>query len=220
MASKKYTKSRKRPPIAVQREVKVEANHSCIVCEERVSLQLHHINGNREDNRLENIAYICGNCHGMAHDGKISAMDLRKYKKRSRQTDKALLKFQKSISYFLGSPEIAISEDFLSMKLRYHEKLTVFADKLIFYQCFIFLVPEFYIDQRGESVRAIVREILKITPEEERSILAELERMKSIEVTGNLIYLKNNSDAKIALNELVDSGKIDIQMLIEKFIEI
>lgn len=28
-----------------------------------ISLQIHHINGNRYDNRLENLQVLCPNCH-------------------------------------------------------------------------------------------------------------------------------------------------------------
>jgi 5-methylcytosine-specific restriction endonuclease McrA len=28
-----------------------------------LSMQLHHVNGNGSDNRLENIIFLCGNCH-------------------------------------------------------------------------------------------------------------------------------------------------------------
>ncbi len=217
MAKKKYIKVRKKIPAVVQRKVKVESNHSCLVCKERVSLQLHHIDGNRDNNKSENIIYICSNCHGMAHDGKISAMDLREYKKNAVQIDDNFAKFQKSISFLLGSPEISVSKNFVSMKLKYHEKLIAFADKLIFYQCFIYLIPEFYIDGRGESVRSIVRELLDISSEEEQSILSGLKQIDAINVTSELVSLKDSSDAKTALNELINSGKLDIQKVIEKF---
>ena len=28
-----------------------------------LTLQLHHINGNNRDNRLENLTFLCPNCH-------------------------------------------------------------------------------------------------------------------------------------------------------------
>jgi 5-methylcytosine-specific restriction endonuclease McrA len=32
-----------------------------------LSLQLHHINGERHDNRLENLALLCPNCHSQTN---------------------------------------------------------------------------------------------------------------------------------------------------------
>ena len=44
-----------------------------IVCE------LHHINGNRSDNRLENLIILCPNCHSQTTNfrGKNSKVDLQ-----------------------------------------------------------------------------------------------------------------------------------------------
>jgi 5-methylcytosine-specific restriction endonuclease McrA len=43
--------------------------YKCEICgisnwlEHSISLQLHHLNGNRTDNRLENLQFLCPNCH-------------------------------------------------------------------------------------------------------------------------------------------------------------
>lgn len=34
----------------------------------RIPLELHHINKNHYDNRLENIQILCSNCHSIAHN--------------------------------------------------------------------------------------------------------------------------------------------------------
>jgi len=38
----------------------------------RIPLELHHINGNRQDNRLANLQILCPNCHSLepTHRGK------------------------------------------------------------------------------------------------------------------------------------------------------
>jgi len=77
MSIKKYSNSRPHIPASTHREVKIEARFACIVCTERVSLNTHRIDGNRENNNPDNLALLCANCHGMVHDGKISAQDLR-----------------------------------------------------------------------------------------------------------------------------------------------
>jgi transposase-like protein len=33
----------------------------------KIPLELHHINGNHNDNRLENLEILCSNCHGIKH---------------------------------------------------------------------------------------------------------------------------------------------------------
>ena len=34
----------------------------------KIPLELHHINGNHNDNRLENLQILCSNCHSLAHE--------------------------------------------------------------------------------------------------------------------------------------------------------
>ncbi len=220
MAKKKYNNSRPRIPAAVQREVRIESGHSCLVCKERVSLNLHHIDGNRENNVPDNIVNICANCHGMVHDGKISAGDLREYKRRTQEASEELNRLRQTIEYLVQSPKITVSGDFQQLKLKYHNLLNDYTDKLIFYQCFIYLIPEFYLDARGDEARGLVRQLLGISPEEERAILDHLINMNIVEVVGDLVTLKNNSDAKTALTELIKSGQIDIDKIAEAFIGI
>ena len=43
-----------------------------------LTLQLHHINGNNRDNRLENLTFLCPNCHSQTenYSGKKKALQL------------------------------------------------------------------------------------------------------------------------------------------------
>lgn len=75
---------RTRPPVdaELRRALEVESGHSCAVarCGEHTYLELHHINENREDNRLENLLLLCDKHHKMAHAGVIDRKALREYK--------------------------------------------------------------------------------------------------------------------------------------------
>jgi hypothetical protein len=217
MANKNtYNKPRPKIPVSVQRVVKVEARHACMVCKERVSLQLHHIDENRENNDPSNIVYSCSNCHGMCHDGKITAAELRIYKQSASAVDEEITKLKQALEYYQGN-QVYVSATFADLKLKYQKLINDFSDKLIFYQGFVFLVPQFYLDQRGEPARSLIRELLEITPEEEMMIISHLKNLGLVEVIGDLVALKNNDDAKAALNELINSKRIDLSKILEKF---
>jgi RNA polymerase subunit RPABC4/transcription elongation factor Spt4 len=48
--------------------------HMCENCkrtewqEEKIIIELHHVNGNCLDNRLENLQFLCPNCHSLTHN--------------------------------------------------------------------------------------------------------------------------------------------------------
>jgi hypothetical protein len=225
MQDKKYTKPRGKIPAEIQRIVKIEARHSCIVDGVRVALELHHIDGNRENNDPENIAFICANCHSMAETGKITRLELKEYKKRAREKtseeSETIKKMQQELAYYTGgSSTISVSQDFSSIQIKYKKILSDFSEKMIFYQSFIYLIPQFFLDKRGERAREIVRELLGITAEEEETIISHLKTAGLIEITGDLVSLKDKGDAKVALSELIDTGRIDLDKTIRLFVNI
>jgi hypothetical protein len=83
MPAAKYRKPR--PPLTaeVRRAVEVESGHACAVarCNEHTYLEIHHINGDREDNRVQNLVLLCDKHHKMAHAGVIDRKALREYKR-------------------------------------------------------------------------------------------------------------------------------------------
>lgn len=217
---KQYTKSRPRIPAAIQREVKIEARFACVICIQRVSLNVHHIDGNRENNVSSNLVVLCSNCHGMVHDGKISAQDLREAKKKVQNENNVLSRFDQELQYLQKSGKISISGEFNNLRLKYQTTLNDYGDKLIFYQCFIYLIPGFYIDDRGQKTREIVRDFLTMDSGEEQLVLTHLQKLGIIEVTGGLVSLKDNTDAKTATTELLEKGKINLSELLVKFSEL
>lgn len=66
----KSINKRKPIPEYIKEAVKKRAhykceNPTCRVSDRDTKLEFHHINGNHSDNRLENIAYLCPNCHSV-----------------------------------------------------------------------------------------------------------------------------------------------------------
>lgn len=55
----------------IEEGIKEEKCECCGLTEwigKKIPLELHHINGNHYDNRLENLQVLCSNCHMIAHD--------------------------------------------------------------------------------------------------------------------------------------------------------
>jgi hypothetical protein len=57
--------------------------HICEMCnntkwmEKKIPLELHHVNGNRFDNRIENIQLLCPNCHALTDNYRGKNMSAR-----------------------------------------------------------------------------------------------------------------------------------------------
>lgn len=83
-----YDQNRPDIPTEARRSVMTEAGHKCIVrhCTEHI-IEVHHIDENRENNDPSNLAVLCDKHHKLAHQGKISRMDLRKYKELLASTN-------------------------------------------------------------------------------------------------------------------------------------
>ena len=58
-------------------------DHKCENCEliewmgKQIPLELHHVNGNRFDNRIENIQLLCPNCHALTDNYRGKNMSAR-----------------------------------------------------------------------------------------------------------------------------------------------
>jgi hypothetical protein len=46
-----------------------EYGHACTRCEYSLIVEVHHINGDHSDNRLENLDVLCPNCHSEVEEG-------------------------------------------------------------------------------------------------------------------------------------------------------
>lgn len=133
MKKKTYGAERPSIPADVRRSVEVEAGHSCTVfnCTEHTYLEIHHINENREDNRVSNLILLCDKHHKMAHKGVIDRKALKEHKKLlrggSKDIDIQQKPWQSNVSqlYYINVPRLAVLSEMLGYKINqtYFEKL-------------------------------------------------------------------------------------------------
>lgn len=69
----KYKKQRKNPTKAQVMALSARSNCECEVCNQSFKgmeniLQIHHIDGNRENTVEENLIHLCPNCHSIIHN--------------------------------------------------------------------------------------------------------------------------------------------------------
>lgn len=220
MREKKYSNLRPHIPNSVQQDVRIEARFACVVCKNEAAIELAHVDGDRTNNSPDNLVVLCPNHHTLYDNGKIKRIEIKKLKAQAKEENDVLSKLKQQLEYLQSSAQISVSGEYARIKIKYQNLLNNYSDKLIFYQCFIYLIPEFYIDDRGTQTREIVREFLNMSVEEERQILSHLQRLELVEMVGGLFSLKDSADAKVALNELISKNNIDISQLLEKFSEI
>lgn len=89
--AKQYDKPRGSMQADLRRAVEVESGHCCAIkgCGEHTYLEIHHIDQNRENNKLENLILLCDKHHKMAHADKIDRKALRLYKESLRDSHAA-----------------------------------------------------------------------------------------------------------------------------------
>lgn len=74
MKSDMFTLNSKYTHNTIKNNYKKVAKYECVLCKNQghhqgshLTLQLDHINGNKKDQRLDNLRFLCPNCHSQTH---------------------------------------------------------------------------------------------------------------------------------------------------------
>ena len=103
-------KKRPKLPVAIEEETLFNADHTCCICREKnKDVVIHHIDGNRTNNDLDNLAVVCLDCHsrvtGVRGLGKsFKQGEVRRYKRSwdkqirvSREVKKPKIYYKKEL---------------------------------------------------------------------------------------------------------------------------
>jgi 5-methylcytosine-specific restriction endonuclease McrA len=56
----------------------LKKGESCRMCGNKIDLQVHHIDENRQNNQMSNLIILCRSCHSKQHRGKEWFEKIRK----------------------------------------------------------------------------------------------------------------------------------------------
>jgi hypothetical protein len=78
-----YMSQRKHIPENIRRAIYIEAGYRCAVprCQHEIGLEIHHIDGNRNNVNQENLLLLCAVHHRLATNGKMDRKTCRRLKK-------------------------------------------------------------------------------------------------------------------------------------------
>jgi len=91
-----------------------------------IGLELHHKNGNRKDNRLENLIYLCPNCHSQTDTHR--AKNKKYLKKITSEELLEILKKSKSINEALKEANMSTSQTNYARAKRLVKKFELFKE--------------------------------------------------------------------------------------------
>lgn len=225
---KTYTSVRPYLPADIKRGAAVEANHRCLICKEPTDTpEYHHIDYNRENNTLENIAFLCANCHRRAGKNKtITIKDLLEYKRKANEenrlrneaiANKEQIKNLQRQLHELGKAVMSKRTNH-ALYNNLHKQTRILFDKTIQYHILIYLLSPFYIDQRSVKIRAMIRKLLKLQKKDETYIIKALIQNGLVTKEGNLLFAQKTRDLTAVINDLINEGTINPEELINLFI--
>jgi len=105
-----------------------EHGEQCIRCGSATGIVAHHINGDRSDNRIENLAPLCGNCHAVWHqrdswddfDQFIQTREMGAMPDYLNETDVNLLEVLRDgrVTPTFAAEEVGVSREYASERLK------------------------------------------------------------------------------------------------------
>lgn len=217
---KKYNSKRPYIKASVVREIKLEARHRCMVCKETSALETHHIDGNRENNYIENLILLCAVCHKRADGGKITRKELLEYKRKAHSANAEIIALQKENENLKQLVENFKEQKLVldkNIKAKFLNLLKDWENLLILYYSLIFLLEPFYIDSRGIENRKKIRGLLSLTKKEEAVFLEKLEKESFIKRTGGIMSIENKELAKQLLSNLIEKNQINLDKIMKLF---
>lgn len=111
------------------------------------------------------------------------------------------------------------SSDFKKIEQSFQQLFISPVLKMKYYFSFIYLLAPLYKGEKDKVRRNNLRKIFRITEKEEKIFINELYKKGLIEITGDLITVKNKDEAKRNLNEVINKSKIDLSKIVNLFFE-
>jgi len=66
--------------VETYREKAIEANgERCEICESTKSIVVHHVDGDRDNNNIDNLLVVCETCHGKIHSPEENGVEWDRY---------------------------------------------------------------------------------------------------------------------------------------------
>lgn len=84
-------KRRKPVPPSMQKKLWIKSKGKCMWCRKQPPQEIHHIDENPSNNKLDNLIALCGTCHNKVTYGEITKEQLRKrlgIKKKTKKVAK------------------------------------------------------------------------------------------------------------------------------------
>lgn len=117
----------------------------------------------------------------------------------------------------IGGKQTVGADDFEGIQTKFLSLIEGVPEKAMLFYAHVYLLKPFFLDQRGETTRRNVLQLLEITPAQERYITEILINANLLERTGDLIYTTQTNEARIILNHFVENGRVDLAKVTELF---